>query len=725
MKNTKTNIAFITSTLVVGGAERQWYELIKGVDKEKFNIIVICLYGLGSMGKEIADIGIKTHFNILRNRFDFFSIFHLIRILKKEKIDTVFLIRQPLSVFYGVIAARIARVRKIIMAIHDTGVLERKTKIFLTNKIFTRFINTVVAIGTNQRAYLIKRERIPEQKIVTIFNGVDIQKYKLDIDRETKKRQLGIPLDHKVVGIISRLHPCKRHDVFLKSVQLVLKKHPKTIFLVVGEGRERPRVEEMINTLGIGQNVRLLGLRKDIPEINKVLDVSVLSSDPVVETLPMVIIESMASSVPVVTTNVGSISDLIKDKENGFLVSHGSPDKLAKAISDVLENARLAEKMGKRGHEIAAEKFSYEKMVEEYEGLFHVDHAAGKFKKMLLISEHIDFPFDEGFKNITLSIYKELRLRKDLLLVTKKGNDTRGLEAVKVSLNKLFLNNKLTLLLKDYSPDIILYIPEASCTFNSFVRARILKLMNKSSKVVMLAAQHRKYRFLYRILLPFLKPDLLFLLGRSDKPFFEKMGMRVKVLPPAVDLERFFKAAPERRMLLREKYGIPKDKVIVFHAGHIKPNRNLEYFIDVQKIDNVQAVIVNSRTTQTDEKVKALLEEKGIIIIDRYLPDIQELYQLSDVYVFPVLKKEGAIEMPLSVLEAMACNLTLVTTSFGELTNYFKEDAGFRYFSNNKELVRLIGGISAREEVRNDRKITNFTWKRCADEIITSCNNIL
>lgn len=344
-------------------------------------------------------------------------------------------------------------------------------------------------------------------------------------------------------------------------------------------------------------------------------------------------------------------------------------------------------------------------------------------KKIILISEIISFPFDEGLKNMSYQLIENLNHKYNVHVVTNKGNNIKGFDVEKVSLNKLFINKKLMLILKKYFPEIILYIPEASCTFNSFIRAKILKLMHKRAKVVLLAAQRRKYLFSYNLLLNFLRPDLLLVLSRAHKLYLEKKGMKIEVLPPPVDKKRFYPVENNIKLILKRKYGIPIDKVIVLHVGHIKRNRNIQCLIDVQEISDIQVVIVGSTTTNAEEKIKHKLDDQGIIIINNYISNIQEIYQLSDIYVFPVLRQNAAIEMPLSVLEAMACNLPVVTTRFGGLIDYFKEDLGFKYFDSTVELVELIKVMDIKE-VHNFKKLECFTWNYFANQVISACERL-
>lgn len=362
------NIAFIASSLKIGGAERQWQELIGRIDKGKFKITLICLYKLGEIGEEIRLSGVKSYANLLKSRFSLLSINVLKNILKTEKVDICFLWNQPLTMFYGILAAKLAKIKGIITVIHSTGFLNRKLRSYFVNKMLTRYVDKIVAVGTYQKEHLVRLSRLPAEKITVIFNGVDINKYEGDINRGEKKKELGINGDHEVVGIVGRLHVVKRHDIFLRAAKQVLQQYPKVTFLIIGDGKERRKIERSINELGLSPHVKMLGLRNDIVDINKIVNVSVLSSDS--EALPMTIIESMASTVPFVATNVGSVPDLIINGENGFLVPPSSPDMLAEAILRILKDQNLAKKMGERGHQIARANFSVETMVRNYERLF-------------------------------------------------------------------------------------------------------------------------------------------------------------------------------------------------------------------------------------------------------------------------------------------------------------------------------------------------------------------
>lgn len=351
-----------------------------------------------------------------------------------------------------------------------------------------------------------------------------------------------------------------------------------------------------------------------------------------------------------------------------------------------------------------------------------------EFVKFLFVSEALYRPFDEGIKNVAFSLYKQFARKNNFVSVTKAVNNTDGLEIVKLPLNKLFLNFGIRNIIRDFSPDVIFYLPEASITFNSFVRSWILKKMNTKSKVVMLGVKHIAYSSTQKnIISKLLKPDLLLLLGSFEMEFFQDAGQTVKILPPAVDSEKFYPATIEEKIKLRADFNIPKDKTVVLHVGHIRSTRNVLCLTEVQKIDKVQVVIIGSTSTVVEKNVKERLVNAGIRIIDYYIPDISMIYKLSDIYTFPVVNEIACIDMPLSVLEAMACNLPVITTRFGGLVHHFQEDKGLRYFDTIDELVELVKLYKKldAEAIRNNVKVASFTWDRFVHEAIVACHEVI
>src|SRR5262249_23704131 len=120
--------------------------------------------------------------------------------------------------------------------------------------------------------------------------------------------------------------------------------------------------------LNLMERVRFLGMVEDVPTLLKALDLSVLSSAH--EALPLSLLESMAATRPVVATDVGSVSEIVEDGVNGFLVSPGAPDQLAQAMLRVLKDPELGRRLGEAGRNKVERQYTVERMVHRYESLF-------------------------------------------------------------------------------------------------------------------------------------------------------------------------------------------------------------------------------------------------------------------------------------------------------------------------------------------------------------------
>ncbi len=362
-------VLFLETSLGVGGSETIWNQLIRNIDRKRFNPILCCLYSSKELGEKLNNQGFVVYDNLSKGRWDLSVYFKLNKILKINNVDILYVINQPLTQFWASICRKSSNVPILISSIHSMGMIDRRKRRIWVNKLTFSSVDCVTALSKTHKEYLSKKEGISPNKIEIIPNGIDIENYKRTPNPLIKEK-LGIPATSPVVGIVAMLRPEKAHDIFIKAAKIVLGKTPKSHFLIIGDGSEREKLEGLTKTLGIDKKVHFLGVRHDIAQLIGVMDVAVLCSYPVVETLSISVLEYMASSKPVVATRVGSLSELVVDGVNGFLVNPGDTGSLATKIENLIKNKKLANQLGKNGLEKVVKCYTIERMVKGYELLF-------------------------------------------------------------------------------------------------------------------------------------------------------------------------------------------------------------------------------------------------------------------------------------------------------------------------------------------------------------------
>jgi glycosyltransferase involved in cell wall biosynthesis len=340
-------------------------------------------------------------------------------------------------------------------------------------------------------------------------------------------------------------------------------------------------------------------------------------------------------------------------------------------------------------------------------------------KKILFLSELFLPPYDEGMKVTALNLLKGMRCHVDCIGLGPCGNQNDFISTIPI--NKLMYSENLRKEISYYNPDFIFYIPEASATLNSFMRYRILQLISNGNGTAMIALQNREYSFLAQKTITMLNPGKLFVSSALMSQTFKKMGIDTHILSAGVDIDKFIPVSPERKYALREEYSIPKEKYVVLHVGHIRASRNVKIFLNLVHQPEIQVVLVGSTSTPQEEELKRELRQAGIYIIDTFIQNNQELYQLADCYVFNVIERSGAIEFPISVLEAIACNLPVVTTPFGSLPENFPLSDDFRYFTTAEELQAELKKVQ--NTIPKTRERANkFSWKDVAEQLLGKCD---
>lgn len=333
--------------------------------------------------------------------------------------------------------------------------------------------------------------------------------------------------------------------------------------------------------------------------------------------------------------------------------------------------------------------------------------------KICLVSD-FSGPTDEGMKKVAYYLAALL---------------SENHEVLPINVKRLFLQS-LERRVKEFKPDIVFYV--GGPTPLSFIILRAIAAyysMNnagKSPKKVLFALHPVIPCSILERLCTFFKPDLILVQSCASERMFKKLGMNTAFLPVGVDLHKFTPVTSSFKKSLRQKYGLPESSFIVLHVGSVRSNRDLKILTRVSGDEGICVLIVASTSMPMDADIAAKLGKSGCVVWRRYFPNIEEVYQLSDLYVFPVVNEYGSIEFPLSVIEAMACNLPVVSTRFGALPRILNEGNGLIFVDNIEEIPLKIRQIkNQRLHVKTRNKVLHLSWGNIHNMLVQNLQNLL
>ena len=369
-------IVFVVSELKIGGAEKIFHDLVLALHKDAllYNVTVICLYKKGKLGERLSNQGVEIYENVLKNKFDLMGIFKFINILKKKKPHTLYITGQSLTqavVFAGSLFVKIP-VSIIRFPTHDLA-----TKPYyrlLINKVSIYFAKKIICGSESHKKHVIGKIPDADKKIEIIYNGVDINKFS-PYKTCGYKDKFFIPKGSMVIGIVACLRKEKAVDILIKAMPQIIKHYPNAFLAIVGGGKEHDYLRNIVKDLEISSNVSFLGEREDVADIIPLFDIACLSSISGVENFSNSILEYMSCGKPVVATRIGGIPEMVKHGFNGFLVNSNSSHELAAAIISLLNNEELRVSMGKNSRDIIEQKFSLDRMIDNYKRILEKEAA--------------------------------------------------------------------------------------------------------------------------------------------------------------------------------------------------------------------------------------------------------------------------------------------------------------------------------------------------------------
>jgi glycosyltransferase involved in cell wall biosynthesis len=310
---------------------------------------------------------------------DLVSLARMVQLVRRLKPDVVHT-HMAKAGTVGRLAAHLCRVPLVVHTYHGhvfhSYFSPTKTKVFLTiERALGLATDRLIVVGEGQRDEIAGYGVAPRHKLVAIRLGLELSRFlEAETARGRLRRELGIAADVPLVGIVARLVPIKAHEVFLLAARRILQDVPTARFLVIGDGERRQELEDLTASMSLTHAVRFLGWRRDLENVYADLDVVALTSRN--EGSPVALIEALASARPVVSTAVGGVGEVVINGETGLTVPAGDVQGLAQAVTRLLTDRALGERLGARGRRHVYPRYDSTRLIDDVKDLYLRELAA-------------------------------------------------------------------------------------------------------------------------------------------------------------------------------------------------------------------------------------------------------------------------------------------------------------------------------------------------------------
>jgi glycosyltransferase involved in cell wall biosynthesis len=372
----RVHVCHIVTLLELGGAQQNTLYTVAHLDRRRYRVSLIAGKGglLDDEALSLRDVEVHLLPELVREvdpASDLKALARLTALLLRLQPDVVHTHSSKAGVL-GRWAAYLAGVGTVIHSIHGFGfhpempLLRRGFYRALeagTAAVTTRFL----AVSQASLDSGVSQGILTPERSILVRSGIRLAAFRGGPPPGNLHRELGIPFDAPVVGMVACLKPQKAPLDFVRAAQRVARRFPAAHFVLVGDGEQRPAVEEELRDLGLVGRLHLLGWRRDIPAI--LTDLSLLVLTSLWEGLPRVVPEAMAAGLPVVATRVDGTPEAVRDGETGFLVEPHDVEAMADRIEYLLCHPSEARRMGQQG-KLRVEEFDIDSMVHRQEAIY-------------------------------------------------------------------------------------------------------------------------------------------------------------------------------------------------------------------------------------------------------------------------------------------------------------------------------------------------------------------
>lgn len=372
-------VSYVIGTLELGGAESQLTLLALERKKLGLKSNVFVLQATGCFIETLRENGIEVMeggyvYNSSYSKFKKIllllrSFYRLWRFCLKTKPDVLHAYL-PLTNFFGAVAGRLSGIKLVITSRRGPSSHHGK---YWYGKYLDKIANTlshyVTANSQAIRQEVIKKDRIIEDKILHIPNGVQMERFSnIENTRLFMRKNLNLNQEIALV-MVANLIPYKGHHDVLQALPKILQHHLDTYLFLVGDDRGIGKdLKTLAIELGIANKVIFLNTRDDVPDILSAMDIYVMASHE--EGLSNALLEARAAGLPIVATDVGGNREIVENGQYGFLVPAKNPDHLASAIVKMIEDKMLRNQLKYLTKKNMEDHYNHLKMVDTYNHLY-------------------------------------------------------------------------------------------------------------------------------------------------------------------------------------------------------------------------------------------------------------------------------------------------------------------------------------------------------------------
>jgi len=362
----KIKIAFCISNFSQGGAETQFWNLVRGLDRNRFDVHVIQIENKGRRAVIRRLDNTKLHTICARFQLDPVAVLAIRKYIKRNRIQILQSFLFMDNQFARVVGA-LCRIPVVTSVRGELRPILGTLKTFIEYRM--RFLSDRIVTNSGWLKSELVGGGAEADRVEVIYNGVDVSTLACGIPGVEIRSSLGLEEDARYIGIVARFHPMKDHETFFKAAKNLMESDSAIRCLVLGGGSEEVRIREYISDLGIQDRVLLVGeVRSDIGCWYRAMNVLMLTSRWG-ESFPNVILEAMSCGVPVVATDVSAVKEIITNGVDGFIVDIGDSEALAMNTNRLLDDPVLLDRVVKNGLK-KVQSFNYERMISSFSQLY-------------------------------------------------------------------------------------------------------------------------------------------------------------------------------------------------------------------------------------------------------------------------------------------------------------------------------------------------------------------